>query len=162
MGILTNYLAIQEEPPEQEEFEKFFTVFHGSSPEDVSHARQFWSSLSLLPPLESRLVSADVRQRLPVSRPQRSSTAAVPGPEPFAPEPRSVRQRQEERQRYLAMAVNRKEVMALLRSERKQKIQKKLPSVAFKPKVEVDRDQMLKPEDASEYEMDKELVKELQ
>ncbi|XP_047427577.1 cilia- and flagella-associated protein HOATZ [Mugil cephalus] len=158
-------MSVREEPVEREEFEEFFTVFDGSSPEDVSHARRLWSSLSLLPPLESRLVSADIHQRLPVSRPQRSSTAAVPGSKPFAPEPPSVpslRQRQEERQRYVTMADQRKEILALLRRQREQRIQKELLSVAFKPKVEVDGGKMLKREEASELEMDKELVKELQ
>ncbi|KAG7219368.1 hypothetical protein INR49_019074 [Caranx melampygus] len=129
-------------PEQQEDFEKFFTVFDGSSPEDVSHARQLWSSLSLMPPLESRLVSADIRQRLPVSRPQRSSTAAAAAaaepPKPRAPEPPSVpalRQRQEERQRYAAMADQRKEILALLRRQREQRIQKELLSADFKPKI---------------------------
>ncbi|XP_008294626.1 cilia- and flagella-associated protein HOATZ [Stegastes partitus] len=155
-------MSEQDEAPEQEEFDKLFTVFDGSSPEDVSHARQLWSSLSLLPPLESRLVSADIRQRLPVSRPQRSSTA---GPKPSAPEPPSVRavgQLQEERQRYAAMADQRKEILALLRRQREQRIQKELLSVAFKSKVKVGRGNVRKSQEASECEMDKELVKQLQ
>uniref|UniRef100_A0A3Q1FMA4 Cilia- and flagella-associated protein HOATZ n=1 Tax=Acanthochromis polyacanthus TaxID=80966 RepID=A0A3Q1FMA4_9TELE len=118
-------MSVQAEVPEQEEFDKLFTVFDGSSPEDVSHARQLWSSLSLLPPLESRLVSADIRQRLPVSRPQRSSTGARPS----ASEPPSVHdalQLQEERRRYAAMADQRKEIQALMRRQREQRIQKEL------------------------------------
>uniref|UniRef100_A0A3P8TNH6 Cilia- and flagella-associated protein HOATZ n=1 Tax=Amphiprion percula TaxID=161767 RepID=A0A3P8TNH6_AMPPE len=155
-------MSVQAEAPEQEEFDKLFTVFDGSSPEDVSHARQLWSSLSLLPPLESRLVSADIRQRLPVSRPQRSTTA---GTKPSASEPPSVhdaRQLQEERRRYAAMADQRKEIQALMRRQREQRIQKELLSVAFKPKVKVFRENMRKPQEASETEMDKELVKQLQ
>uniref|UniRef100_A0AAZ3Q7W9 Cilia- and flagella-associated protein HOATZ n=1 Tax=Oncorhynchus tshawytscha TaxID=74940 RepID=A0AAZ3Q7W9_ONCTS len=63
----------EEERREAEQLETeldkyFFTVFDGSSPEDVSHAKQLWTSLSLLPPLESRLVNADIRQRLPIAR----------------------------------------------------------------------------------------------
>uniref|UniRef100_A0A673ZZR9 Cilia- and flagella-associated protein HOATZ n=1 Tax=Salmo trutta TaxID=8032 RepID=A0A673ZZR9_SALTR len=62
----------EEERREAEQLETeldkyFFTVFDGSSPEDVSHAKQLWTSLSLLPPLESRLVNADIRQRLPIA-----------------------------------------------------------------------------------------------
>ncbi|XP_031665420.1 cilia- and flagella-associated protein HOATZ isoform X2 [Oncorhynchus kisutch] len=68
--------GITEEEEERREAEQleteldkyFFTVFDGSSPEDVSHAKQLWTSLSLLPPLESRLVNADIRQRLPIAR----------------------------------------------------------------------------------------------
>ncbi|XP_023249584.1 UPF0722 protein C11orf88 homolog [Seriola lalandi dorsalis] len=151
------------EPREQDEFDKFFTVFDGSSPEDVSHARQLWRSLSLLPPLESRLVSADIRQRLPVSRPQRSSTAAA-GPKPSALEPPSVhalRQRQEERQRYVAMADQRREILALLRRQRELRIQRELLSVDFKPKVKLGREKVLNLQKPSDSE-DEELVKQLQ
>ncbi|XP_040919269.1 cilia- and flagella-associated protein HOATZ [Toxotes jaculatrix] len=159
-------MSVCPEPPEQDEFDQFFTVFDGSSPEDVSHARQLWSSLSLLPPLESRLVSADIRQRLPVSRPQRSSTAAAAGPKLSAPEPPSVpapRQRQEERQRYVAMADQRREILALLRRQREQRIQKELLSVAFKPKVKLGREKELKVQKASDCEMDQDqdLVRQL-
>ncbi|XP_028976598.1 UPF0722 protein C11orf88 homolog isoform X1 [Esox lucius] len=59
------------------EFNKYFTVFDGSSPEDVSHAKQLWTSLSLLPLLESRLISADISQRLPVAKTNHESTTAV-------------------------------------------------------------------------------------
>lgn len=152
-------------PEQQDDFEKFFTVFDGSSPEDVSHARQLWSSLSLMPPLESRLVSADIRQRLPVSRPQRSSTAAAAEPAKHrVPEPPSVpslRQRQEERQRYAAMADQRKEILALLRRQREQRIQKELLSADFKPKVKLGREKVLKVQKAADCE-DEELVKQLQ
>uniref|UniRef100_A0A669E2R3 Cilia- and flagella-associated protein HOATZ n=1 Tax=Oreochromis niloticus TaxID=8128 RepID=A0A669E2R3_ORENI len=121
-------MSVQADPPEQEEADLLFIVFEGSSPEDVSHARQLWSSLSLLPPLESRLVSADIHQRLPVSRPQRTAKS-----------PRS-RQRQEERRRYAAMGDQRKEILALLRRQRERRIQKELLSVAFKPKGKVGRE----------------------
>ncbi|KAG8006552.1 UPF0722 protein C11orf88-like protein [Nibea albiflora] len=152
------------EPPEDpEDFDKFFTVFDGSSPEDVSHARQLWSSLSLLPPLESRLVSADIRQRLPVSRPQqRSSTAAAtaaalgPIKPPSGP---ALRQRQEERQRYAIMADQRREILALLRRQREQRIQKELVSVGFKPKKVGRERKIQKPADC---ERDEELVRQLQ
>ncbi|XP_026068215.1 cilia- and flagella-associated protein HOATZ isoform X4 [Carassius auratus] len=46
------------------ELDKLYTVFDGASQEDVAYAKVFWSSLSLQPPIESRLVSADIRQRL--------------------------------------------------------------------------------------------------
>ena len=91
------------ECPEQEDLDKFFTVFDGSSPEDVSHARRLWSSLSLLPPLESRLESADIRQRLPVSRPQRTG--------PKHPEPRQRQDdREGDRQRCVSMSQRRTEL----------------------------------------------------
>lgn len=150
--------------PESPEFDQLFTVFDGSSPEDVSHARQLWTSLSLLPPQESRLVSADIRQRLPVSRPQPSgSTGTGTGPKPSTlPGPPSVaalRQREEERQRYRSMADQRREILALLRRQREQRIQKELLSVAVKPKVKINR--AVKTQNPSDNEMDKELVRQL-
>ncbi|XP_041832458.1 cilia- and flagella-associated protein HOATZ [Melanotaenia boesemani] len=159
-------MSLQTDAPEEAEFDQLFTVFDGSSPEDVSHARQLWSSLSLLPPLESRLMSADIRQRLQVFRPQRSSStaSAPPGPRPSAPELPDVfapRQRQEERQRYKAMADQRKEILALLGRQRQQRIQKELVSAAFKPKMKVCRSRTVKPQENSDCEMEKEMVKQL-
>ncbi|XP_056263740.1 cilia- and flagella-associated protein HOATZ [Pseudoliparis swirei] len=98
--------------PEPEDVEPLVTVFQGSSPEHAAHARLLWSSMSLLPPLESRLLSAeDTRQRLPVSRPQHPRAATPPPPEP-----------PEERRRYAAMADQRRETMALLRRQRDQRV----------------------------------------
>ncbi|KAK2893414.1 cilia- and flagella-associated protein HOATZ [Channa argus] len=154
----------QTPPPEQDEFDKLFTVFKGSSPEDISHARQLWSSLSLLPPLESRLVSADIHQRLPVSRPQRSGFTPAVAPKLVTVEPPSVptlRQRQEERQRYVAMGDQRREILTLLRRQREQRIQKEVVSVAFKPKVKLETEKV-EPQPPSDTEMDKELVEQLQ
>ena len=39
-------------------------IFQGSSKEDISFAKTFWQSVQLFPPLESRLVSSDIHQRL--------------------------------------------------------------------------------------------------
>ncbi|XP_070704822.1 cilia- and flagella-associated protein HOATZ [Pempheris klunzingeri] len=155
-------MSVEAEP--EQEFDQVYTVFDGSSPEDVSHARQLWSSLSLLPPLESRLVSADIRQRLPVSRPQRrSSTAAPPGPSTyFAPSVAALRQRQEERRRYVAMADQRREILALLRRQRERRLQKELLSAASKPKVKLGREKLSKPQEPPDCEMDEELVQQLQ
>lgn len=44
-----------------------FTEFSGSSPEDISYAKTFWQSVQLQPPMESRLVSSDIKQRLRVA-----------------------------------------------------------------------------------------------
>ncbi|KAM6904786.1 cilia- and flagella-associated protein HOATZ [Xenentodon cancila] len=134
-----------------EDLNKRFIVFEGSAPEDVSHARQLWSSMYLQPPMESQLVSADIRQRLPVSRPQRSGVAAVPGPRLGPPEPPSVfelRQRQEERQRCEATAERRREIVAQLRMRRQQRIEKEMLSAAFKPKLKIYG--KLKPQEAAD------------
>ncbi|KAK9517502.1 hypothetical protein VZT92_022869 [Zoarces viviparus] len=142
------------------------TVFEGSSSGDVSHARLLWSSLSLLPPLESRLVSADTRQRLPVSRPQRSSSSSGPKRSCSMQQPsceHALLQRLEERLHYAAMADQRRETMALLRRQREERIRRELLSVDFKPKLELGggekRSKLRKPPDS---EMDEELVKQLQ
>ncbi|XP_046371866.2 cilia- and flagella-associated protein HOATZ-like [Haliotis rufescens] len=39
-------------------------TFSDSLPEDIAYAKTFWQSLQLLPPMESRLVSSDIKQRL--------------------------------------------------------------------------------------------------
>ncbi|XP_007565091.1 cilia- and flagella-associated protein HOATZ [Poecilia latipinna] len=130
-----------------------FIVFEGSSSEDGSHARQLWKSIALLPPLESRLASADIRQRLPVARPQRRGTSHVDDPVPLTV--CSERQREDERRRYQAMADQKKEVMALLGRQRQQRIQRERLSAAVKPKNKV-----VEPPDP-ETELDKELVRQL-
>ncbi|XP_060882263.1 cilia- and flagella-associated protein HOATZ [Labrus mixtus] len=151
---------------DQEEIDKFFTVFEGSSPEDVSHARSLWSSQSLLPPLESRLVSADIRQRLPVSRPRGVSSTAGPKQSVQVQQPQlsvhALRQRQEDRRRYEAMADQRKEILALLRRHREQRIQKEMISADFKPKVKLGQEKQTQFENSSDSEMDMELVQQLQ
>ncbi|XP_064650960.1 cilia- and flagella-associated protein HOATZ-like [Lineus longissimus] len=40
------------------------TVFSDSTPEDVAYAKSFWQSIQLHPPIESRLVSGNVKQRM--------------------------------------------------------------------------------------------------
>lgn len=148
-------LSARAAAPELENPADSFIVFDGSSPAEVSHARQLWSSMFLLPLLEPRLASADIRQRLPVARPQRAA------PKPSAPEPPTApvpRQRREERQRYAAMADRRREILALLRRQREQRIQRELVSAAFKPTVRPKKE-MLK---APDCDQDKELVRQLQ
>ncbi|KAI3359312.1 hypothetical protein L3Q82_002625 [Scortum barcoo] len=144
-----------------QDFEKTLTVFEGSSPEDVSHARQLWSSLSLLPPLESRLESADVRQRLPVSRPQRSGSPAPGRP---VPEPRSLPalrwRREEERRRYEAMAERRREILALLSRQRERRVRRELLSEAVKHKPRPGRETRGAPGEVEDTE--EQLVEQLQ
>ncbi|XP_077387434.1 cilia- and flagella-associated protein HOATZ [Festucalex cinctus] len=141
------------DPPQRnvEDSNDFLTVFSGSSPEDVSQARLLWSSLCMATPLESRLVSADIPQSLPVCRPERRCH-----PEP--PNLNATKQREEERQRYMAMAAQRKETLALLRRQREQRIQKELLSLAFKPKTPRDK----APKDkTNELNMEQEMVRQL-
>ena len=55
------------------------TAFVGSSENDRAYAKTFWQSVQLLPPMESRLVSSDIKQRLKVAPPgsQRKSLTYV-------------------------------------------------------------------------------------
>ncbi|KAK7877589.1 hypothetical protein WMY93_031705 [Mugilogobius chulae] len=157
-------MLLEEESVEHmEEMAQYVTVFEGSSPEDVSHAKRLWSSLSLLPPQESRLVSADIRQRLPVSRPQQRSTAASSGPvtEPQIMVTAREKQRLDERRRYEAMAENRRQILGLLRKQREQRIQKELLSIAHKPKPKQESEETGQSRDRSDCEGDEELVQQL-
>ncbi|KAG7505037.1 hypothetical protein JOB18_021739 [Solea senegalensis] len=150
-------MSAHPDPPEQRDLHRILTVFEGSAPDDVSHARRLWSALSLLPPLESRLVSADIRQRLPVCRPQRGRASAPVPQSVSAP----VRQRQEERRRYEAMAEQRREILALLRRQREQRVhQRALLSQALRPRLKLHGDKAQKVPDCDE--MDKQLVLQLQ
>ncbi|CAK8677934.1 cilia- and flagella-associated protein HOATZ-like [Clavelina lepadiformis] len=105
------------------------TIFQGSSPEDIEHAKSFWKSLTLHPPLESRLVSADIRQRLKVapspSKVQRRSKNDIPTLENelFLNKARE-QERFEERERYRYLASKREAVINLLHKQRGQRIEK--------------------------------------
>ena len=44
------------------------TIFAGSSKDDIASAKSLWKSLDLQPPIESRLVSSDIRQRKPIAK----------------------------------------------------------------------------------------------
>uniref|UniRef100_A0A3B3C473 Cilia- and flagella-associated protein HOATZ n=1 Tax=Oryzias melastigma TaxID=30732 RepID=A0A3B3C473_ORYME len=127
------------------------TVFSGSSAADASHARRLWSSASLPPPLELRPAAADVRQRLPVSRPRRSGPAAAPGAAERPQSAAAVRRRQEERRRYEEAAVRRSQILDLLRRQRERRMQKE---------VQVWRERRSSPREEEEEE--EELVRQLQ
>ena len=57
-----------------------FTEFSGSSEEDVSYATNFWQSIQLHPPMESRLVSSDIKQRLKVAPPSSQGNSELAQP----------------------------------------------------------------------------------
>ncbi|KAK2832976.1 hypothetical protein Q5P01_016865 [Channa striata] len=94
----------------------------------------------------------------------RGGVAPAVAPRLATVEPPSVstlRQRQEERQRYAAMGDQRREILALLRRQRERRVQKELVSLAFKPRVKLKRDKV-GAQPSSETETDRELVKQLQ
>ena len=43
--------------------------FSDSPEEEIAYAKAFWQSVQLLPPMESRLVSKDINQRLKAAPP---------------------------------------------------------------------------------------------
>ncbi|XP_018610679.1 cilia- and flagella-associated protein HOATZ isoform X2 [Scleropages formosus] len=86
------------------DLDKYYTVFAGSSPEDVAYAKVFWNSFNLHPPLESRLVSADMRQRLQVAGSTRDSRGCPTSDRRDEKlQEVYIKQRLEEKQRYLEM-----------------------------------------------------------
>merc|ERR1740137_34775 len=59
------------------------TMFSGSSEEDMAYAKTFWQSVQLMPPMESRLVSCDIKQRLKKAPPgSQPVNIKIPGREP--------------------------------------------------------------------------------
>ncbi|KAL7838553.1 hypothetical protein AOLI_G00269570 [Acnodon oligacanthus] len=118
--------------------EKYFTVFEGSSQEDVAYAKVFWNSLSLQPPVESSLVYVDIRQRLKVAK--------TPQPTNHGPRHSSnskndevlqrayQKQMEDERKRYMEMAKKRDEIMTLLKKQREERIKKEMISLQHKPR----------------------------
>ncbi|XP_048839102.1 cilia- and flagella-associated protein HOATZ isoform X1 [Brienomyrus brachyistius] len=120
-----------------DELDAFFTVFAGSSIEDVTYAKVFWSSVTLQPPLESRLVSASISQRLKVAGdPQPSLEQSTPNKaeEEDLLETAHRRQRAAEKQKYLEMAKKRQDIMALLKKQREDRIKKEMVSRPYKPR----------------------------
>ncbi|XP_055056395.2 cilia- and flagella-associated protein HOATZ [Misgurnus anguillicaudatus] len=120
------------------EIEKYYTFFDGASEEDVAYAKVFWNSLSLQPPIESRLVSADVRQRLKVAKAPGSTNA----PYKLASWPETddiqqnayLKQKQEEKQKYMEMAKKRDQIIDLLRRQRNERVKKEMISLQHKPR----------------------------
>ncbi|XP_063058723.1 cilia- and flagella-associated protein HOATZ [Engraulis encrasicolus] len=118
------------------DFEAQFTIFVGSSSEDVSYAKTFWNSLALHPPIESRLESADVSQRLKVAKDPSCKTVPRPStPKNHALFDKVSQQKvEEDRQRYKDMAKRRDEIIMLLKKQREERMKRELISRPFKPK----------------------------
>ncbi|XP_074653093.1 cilia- and flagella-associated protein HOATZ-like [Tubulanus polymorphus] len=117
------------------------TEFSGSSQEDVVHAKNFWQSLQLHPPMESRLVSSDIRQRLkkaPVGR-QPKNYVYVPIQEDEKLKNFLLKAKHEEHQvqmkRIRELALKKQETRSLLSAQRVHRMQQELISnhVGLKP-----------------------------
>ncbi|XP_052372060.1 cilia- and flagella-associated protein HOATZ isoform X10 [Oncorhynchus keta] len=145
----------EEERREAEQLETeldkyFFTVFDGSSPEDVSHAKQLWTSLSLLPPLESRLVNADIRQRLPIAR-TNQETLLVVGKTPMLLSNHLLR----------TIARRREDIINMLHQQRQKRIQRETVSLPYKPRQR-DKSERLAVNPPGHLDTDVEEVRRLQ
>lgn len=108
------------------------TVFSGSPPEDIEHAKSFWKSLTLQPPLESRLVSAEIRQRMRVAPPPSRSKQVRDflnkkdqELQELIKESKKIEQ-EEERQRYEKLARKREEALCLLEKQRSERLAKEM------------------------------------
>lgn len=116
-------------------------MFAGSSDVDVCYARIFWNSVALQPPLESRLVSGDIRQRLRTAPPPAPQINVAPQ---LSPLDQKIEQilletqkavKAEEKAYYLEKAKKREEVIALLKTQREERLKKEQVSLNHKPKV---------------------------
>ncbi|XP_051552171.1 cilia- and flagella-associated protein HOATZ [Myxocyprinus asiaticus] len=148
------------------EIDKLYTVFDGASQEDVAHAKLFWNSLSLQPPIESRLVSADVRQRLKVAKGSHSTNAATKltsqSKRDEIHQDVYLKQKQEERQKYMEMAKKRDQIIALLKKQRYERIKKEMISIQHKPRKETLEERLASKTISSPVNEDQKEVQELQ
>ncbi|XP_053308126.1 cilia- and flagella-associated protein HOATZ [Spea bombifrons] len=116
-----------------------FTVFTGSSEQDVMCCKIFWNSVTLQPPLESRLVSGDMEQRLKAagSPKLRRNSAQQQLLEDLKTEYFILEAQKEERLKqkavYLEKAKRREEIIALLKKQREDRMKKEAVSLAYKP-----------------------------
>ncbi|XP_018419527.1 PREDICTED: UPF0722 protein C11orf88 homolog [Nanorana parkeri] len=123
-----------------EEIGANFMVFAGSSERDVLCSKIFWSSLTLQPPLESRLVSGNMEQRLrPAGEPRLRRNYTQQQLEDLKTEyflwEAQREQDIEQRARYLQKAKRREEIMALLKRQREDRIKKELVSLGHRPVI---------------------------
>ena len=126
--------------PDSEMKEENCLIFADSPVEDVNHAKSFWKSLTLQPPLESRLVSADIRQRLRVATPPEKSKV---NPLKLGWEERKTavflhkaheEVLKEEKEKYQKTMSQREAALNLLHKQRIERLQKEAISIQFKPK----------------------------
>lgn len=116
-------------------------IFADSPIEDVNHAKSFWKSLTLQPPLESRLVSADIRQRLRVASPPEKEKLNSPGTTweeaktaIFLHQAHELKEK-EQMDKYKELSQKREAVLNLLHKQRLERLQKEMISIPYKPKL---------------------------
>ncbi|XP_072094291.1 cilia- and flagella-associated protein HOATZ isoform X3 [Mobula birostris] len=122
----------------------FYTVFAGSSQEEVANAKVFWSSVTLQPPLESRLVSSDIKQRLKValsagikSCKERCCHCQLGQTDIKYKQllvEAHMRLKADEKERCLKKAKKRMEILELTKKQREERIQKEQLALPYKSK----------------------------
>ncbi|XP_044134405.1 cilia- and flagella-associated protein HOATZ isoform X1 [Bufo gargarizans] len=133
-----------------------YTVFVGSSEQDVMCSKIFWNSVTLQPPLESRLVSGDVEQRLRAAggaKPRKNYTGQELEDlktEYFLLEAQRL-QDLEQRSIYMQKAKRREEIIDLLRKQREDRVKKELILFGHEPNIPVE-DRRLPTPDMEEME----------
>ncbi|XP_067418949.1 cilia- and flagella-associated protein HOATZ [Emydura macquarii macquarii] len=109
-------------------------VFAGSAERDVAFAKAFWNSVTLQPPLESRLGPGGPRPR----ETQRKAAIHLP---PVKNESEQIflealkAQKAEEKEKYLQKAKRRDEILVLLWKQREERITKEQISCLHKPNI---------------------------
>ncbi|XP_032084831.1 UPF0722 protein C11orf88 homolog [Thamnophis elegans] len=140
-------------------------AFAGSSEQDVALAKSFWNSVTLQPPLESRLGARSGSLCDGASGPRRSST----GKTSHSSFSSSVSDKREEdrhpetekdewKEHYLEKAKMREDIIALLKKQREERISKESLSSPHKPKAKSSQSSKKEKEEQSE---DEESVKTL-
>ncbi|XP_075765490.1 cilia- and flagella-associated protein HOATZ isoform X2 [Pelodiscus sinensis] len=110
-------------------------VFAGSAERDVAFAKAFWNSVTLQPPLESRLGPGGPRPR----ETQRNIVVQLPPGTNYNEQiilEAHKRQKAEEKETYLKKAKRRDEILGLLWKQREERIIKEQISCSHKPKTE--------------------------
>ncbi|XP_054854036.1 cilia- and flagella-associated protein HOATZ [Eublepharis macularius] len=139
-------------------------VFAGSSERDVALAKSFWNSVTLQPPLESRLGPRRMSGGGSLAGPKKESSSLLaarrshldtqkssPLAQPSAtsrkveaetqgdPEPETV---DDEKALYLQKAKRRDEIIALLKKQREERIMKEAVSRPHKPKIKMEESKL--------------------
>uniref|UniRef100_A0A8C7AS61 Cilia- and flagella-associated protein HOATZ n=1 Tax=Neovison vison TaxID=452646 RepID=A0A8C7AS61_NEOVI len=119
-------------------------VFTGSSEQDSTLAKQFWTAASLYPPNESQLVlPRGSSQRLQVARPSRSRPRGELNSILFLLETINVTaetrkiEESEEKKKYLQKAKRRDEILQLLRKQREERISVRLRELCVLKQIHV-------------------------
>ncbi|XP_070621635.1 cilia- and flagella-associated protein HOATZ isoform X3 [Erythrolamprus reginae] len=115
-------------------------AFAGSSEQDVALAKSFWNSVTLQPPLESRLGARRGSLCDGAASPRRSSTVktshlsvASSASEKREEERLSETEKDIWKEQYLEKAKKREDIIALLKRQREERISKESLSRSHKP-----------------------------